>query len=104
MLKVNILKHLLFVVIIVSLNTLKVFAQEGKLLDSYMITSDSLNSSVLTEFLSPKIASSQFIMIGEQHGLKEVGDFTNLIYNIAQPFGYNHLCIETDAVAAKQIL
>ncbi|MGB0887434.1 MAG: hypothetical protein ACPGSL_04875 [Vicingaceae bacterium] len=101
--KIRSLNLLLFVIIIISFNNQNIFAQKVKTLSNYVITSDSLNSSVFREFIGSKIASSQFIMVGEQHGLREVGEITSLIYNIAQPFGYKHLCIETDAVAAKQI-
>jgi len=101
----NIKSSILFllVIFILSLQNQVAIAQKVDSIDDYIITTDSLQSSVLNEFFSSKIAASQFVMVGEQHGLREVGEITSLIYNIAQPFGYEYLCIETDAVAAQQI-
>jgi len=79
------------------------FTQKTNSLDEYVITTNSLGDSSLTEFIRSIIAPGQFVMVGEQHGLKEIGEITSLIYRIAQPLGYNYLCIETDAVAAYQI-
>lgn len=76
---------------------------QNNTLEQHIIKTESLNSSQVKELFSSKISKSQFVMIGEQHGLKETSRFTNLIYNLSKPFGYNTLCIETDAVAAKHI-
>jgi len=100
--KIRSLISLLHVVIALCL-TNQASAQKPKPLENYIITTDSLGSSEMTEFFSSKIATSQFVMVGEQHGLKEVGEITSLFYNMGQPLGYKYLCIETDAVAASQI-
>lgn len=103
MAKLKLSKFLLLQIAITSLTTTTIIAQEETSLDKYIITTDSFENPSLKELLSSKVASSQFVMIGEQHGIKEVGDFTKFTYQLAQPSGYKHLCIETDAVAAEQI-
>ncbi|KYG73059.1 hypothetical protein [Roseivirga echinicomitans] len=78
-------------------------AQTIDLLKENSFVVNDLASTELTDFLNKKIENSQFIMLGEQHGIKEVGDISNVIFNISKPFGYNTLCIETDFIAAKTI-
>lgn len=96
------LKTLLFAIIYILISQ-QAYAQEVKTKNSFGIVTDSLNNHELKEFISSKIASSQFLMIGEQHGIKEVGEITSWIYTLAQAYGFKHLCIETDAIAAMQI-
>ncbi|MCB0684196.1 MAG: hypothetical protein KDC32_25310, partial [Saprospiraceae bacterium] len=48
------------------------------------------------------IADQQFLLVGEQHGIAEVGQFTKALYLAAQSYGFQYLCIETDPfIAAK---
>ncbi len=78
-------------------------AQDKTDLANYSFEIDNLSDQKFAVLAKERLKNSQFVFIGEQHGVKEVGVFTNAIYNIAQPFGYKTLCIETDAVAAEKI-
>ena len=77
-------------------------AQELSIEDHVIMTND-LNDSVISNYLSEKISGSQFIFIGEEHGYKENTEITHSLFNLAQPWGYNYLAIETDSIAAKYI-
>ncbi|MBW1297010.1 hypothetical protein [Aquimarina litoralis] len=79
------------------------YPQKTVELSDYSFEVEQLTDNTFVSFTKKHLENSQFVMIGEQHGIKEVGEFTNALYNIAQPFGYKTLCIETDAVAAKTI-
>lgn len=97
--KKTILYTLLF---LMSLNT-TIQAQNGPDLADYSMNIDDLNDPEFVKLVKSKLTNSQFIFIGEQHGIKEAAVATNAFYNIGQEFGYNTLCIETDDLAAKQI-
>lgn len=44
----------------------------------------------------------QFLLVGEQHGIVEVGTFTSALIKAAQPLGFQYFCFETDPfIAAK---
>lgn len=64
---------------------------------------NDLQDKRFKEFTTNKLNNTQFVFIGEQHGIAEVGIFTNALYNLSQPFNYKTLCIETDALAARKI-
>lgn len=52
--------------------------------------------------LRKAIAESQFLLVGEQHGIVEAASFTKALMHEAKPSGYSHFCIETDPyIAAK---
>lgn len=70
-------------------------------IEKFTINVNTLQSEKLTSFFNKKIENTQFIMLGEQHGLQEVGEITNQLYNLAKPEGYSSLCIETSPFAAK---
>ncbi|WP_299218065.1 hypothetical protein [uncultured Aquimarina sp.] len=82
---------------------LSVNGQEKGLLETNSFFIADISNSKFTQFIKPKIQESQFVFLGEQHGIIEVGEITSLLYNIAQPFGFRTLCIETDDVAAKTL-
>lgn len=86
----------LVLVFFVSLN---IQAQNG--IEKHTFNTKDLNSNQLTQFFSNKIENTQFIMLGEQHGIREVGEITNTLYNLAKPKGYNALCIEVSPFAAS---
>ncbi|MEO0469739.1 MAG: hypothetical protein AAF206_08975 [Bacteroidota bacterium] len=46
--------------------------------------------------LQEAIAESQFVLIGEQHGIREVGAFTHGVWTMAHPEGYRYMVLETD--------
>ena len=90
-------------IICLSLNGL--FAQEkpttAELLAEYSFSVDDLSDPMLTKLVSSKIEESQFILIGESHGIVEAGVATQYFYELAYPNGFNTLCVETDPLAAR---
>lgn len=68
---------------------------------SDVLFSNDLKSEKIQDFFRKKTKGTQFIMLGEQHGIQEAGQTTNLLFNIAHKIGYNTLCIETSPFAAK---
>ncbi len=78
-------------------------AQTQPNLEDYILNVADLNDAKAVELINSKLSGSQFIFIGEQHGIKAAGTVTNAFYNMGQAFGYNTLCIETDKLAANEI-
>lgn len=98
------MKNIFFLLISTSLlSTIMIQAQDKVSLSNYSFQVDDLTDDKFVSLTKQRLENSQFVFVGEQHGIKEVGHFTNAIYDIAQPFGYRTLCIETDAVAAEKI-
>ncbi|AWX45015.1 hypothetical protein HME9304_02023 [Flagellimonas maritima] len=64
---------------------------------------DSFTERTFEDFVEKVIPESQFIFIGEQHGIQEAGIFTNIIFNWVNPLGFETLCIETDAILAEKL-
>lgn len=92
------IKFKLFILFVFS--TIILSAQN--IIEKHLFTINKIDTSKqFTSFIKNKIENSQFIMLGEQHGIKEVSQLTNLLYNIAYPYGYNTLCIETSPFAAN---
>ncbi|MBG6128627.1 hypothetical protein IWQ47_000683 [Aquimarina sp. EL_43] len=85
------------------LSTTVIYSQDKIDLSKYSFQIENFNDGTFLSFTKQRLENSQFVFVGEQHGIKEVGIFTNSIYDIAQPFGYHTLCIETDAIAAEKI-
>lgn len=79
------------------------FAQETNILEEYSLKINDINDNALTAYLNPKIEQSQFVLLGESHGIVEVGEITDHLYGLAKPFGFNTFCIETDPLVAKVI-
>lgn len=78
-------------------------AQETNILEEYTLKTEKINDETLTKYLLPKIEQSQFILLGESHGIMEVGEITNHLYQLSKPFDFNTLCIETDPLVARVI-
>ncbi|TSE11363.1 hypothetical protein [Aquimarina algiphila] len=78
-------------------------AQNQVDLAKYSFEIDDFTDQKFVTLTQKSLENSQFVFVGEQHGIKEAGTFTKFIYDIAQPFGYKTLCIETDALAAEKI-
>ena len=93
---------LLFVVAMVIFGN-GLFAQSALDLSDFSIQLDDLEGQQFRSFMEDRLQNSQFVFIGEQHGIKEAGVFTNVVYNLGQPFNYKTLCIETDAIAAAKL-
>lgn len=53
--------------------------------------------------LQEALGGKQFLLVGEQHGIVEVGAFTRALYTAAQPQGFNYFCIETDPFIAEKL-
>lgn len=53
--------------------------------------------------LQEAMQGQQFLLVGEQHGIVEVGTFTNALLAAAQPLGFQYFCIETDPFIAKKL-
>lgn len=56
-------------------------------------------AAVLQEAMQAK----QFLLVGEQHGIVEVGAFTAALLKAARPLGFDYFCIETDPFIAKKL-
>lgn len=41
--------------------------------------------------------------MGEQHGIKEVSEFSSALFTEAIPLGFKYLCIETDSYSAEKL-
>ncbi|MCE7994776.1 MAG: hypothetical protein HEP71_22565 [Roseivirga sp.] len=78
-------------------------AQNGPNLTDHILNIDDLNDPAFVQLMKNKLTNSQFVFVGEQHGIKEAAVVTNSFYNLGQAFGYNTLCIETDELAADQV-
>lgn len=78
-------------------------AQNGPNLTDHILNIDDLSDPAFVQLMNSKLTNSQFVFVGEQHGIKEAAVVTNAFYNLGQAFGYNTLCIETDEQAAEQI-
>lgn len=87
----------------ISLACITSSAQDEPLFASHSITVDNLEDAALDDFLRPHMENTQFVMVGEQHFIQEVGMVTKAVYELAEEYGYRTLCIENDALMAEQI-
>lgn len=55
------------------------------------------------DFLQTAMQSSQFFMIGEEHGVAEIPLATSALFQTAVNCGYNHLAIETGPLITEDI-
>ncbi|MEZ5039097.1 MAG: hypothetical protein R2828_04370 [Saprospiraceae bacterium] len=53
--------------------------------------------------LREAMKGKQFLLVGEQHGIVEVGQFTRVLFKESKPFGFNYFCIETDPFIAQKL-
>lgn len=95
-------RRLTFTVLVILLST-ACLAQQDSLLKAHTIYANDFEETAITQYLNDRISSSQFILLGETHGIVEVGEITNSLYNMSQPFGFNTLVIETDPLAASML-
>lgn len=92
-----------FLTLLIGLSSLTLFAQNIELIQKHSFSVPELSDTQFKDFIQPRIQESQFVFLGEQHGIVEVGQATSTLYSLGTPFGYKTLCIETDATAAKTI-
>jgi len=85
------------------------FSQDSLLLktfeeNSYQleIKNQELSGSSLPIILKA-IKESQFLMIGEQHGIKEVAEFATALSKKSFEEGFEFLCVETDPYVAEKL-
>ena len=67
------------------------------------ITEHGFESGEATDLLMDAVKTSQFILIGEQHGIQEIGQFTRHIYSVAQEQDYRHLALEVSPFMAENL-
>lgn len=90
-----------FLTLLIGLSSLSLFAQNLELIQKHSFSVPELSDTQFKDFIKPRIQESQFVFLGEQHGIIEVGEATSILYTLGNPFGYKTLCIETDPTAAK---
>ncbi|GAB5554142.1 MAG: hypothetical protein Sapg2KO_37330 [Saprospiraceae bacterium] len=81
--------------------TIFLFAQETTDWSDFYFEVDDLNEKAFVDLAKDKLKNSQFVMVGEQHGIQEVAKVTDVFYQLGQPEGYRYLCVETDPLAAR---
>ena len=96
------MKRLLYLFLCLTLQ-FSISAQDISSWASHSLAVDDLQSDAFRAFMTPRLEQTQFVMVGEQHFIQEVGAVTKAVYQIAQDFDYKTLCIENDALMAKQI-
>lgn len=52
------------------------------------------------EFLAKEAAKSQFMLVGEDHGLAQMPRFTAALFNLIRPAGYGHIVVEVGPLVA----
>ncbi len=55
------------------------------------------------EALSRAARENQFIMVGEDHGFREVPEFVGALFAAARPAGYRHLAVEIGPVTGRRL-
>jgi hypothetical protein len=55
------------------------------------------------DVLSRAARENQFIMVGEDHGFREVPQFVGALFATAQPAGYRHLAVEVGPVTSRRL-
>lgn len=90
-----------FLTLLICLSSLTLFSQNIELIQKHSFSVPELSDAQFKDFIKPRIQESQFVFLGEQHGIIEVGQATSILYTLGNPFGYKTLCVETDAIVAK---
>lgn len=55
------------------------------------------------EILEDAVRRHQLIMVGEMHGIREVGDFCEALFNTGKKHGFHYFAIESDPWVAEKI-
>jgi hypothetical protein len=55
------------------------------------------------DVLSRAARDNQFIMVGEDHGFREVPEFVGALFEVARPAGYRHLAVEVGPVTSRRL-
>ena len=55
------------------------------------------------DILARAARDNQFIMVGEDHGFREVPEFVGALFETARPAGYRHLAVEVGPVTSRRL-
>lgn len=91
------------ILLLISAIGVKANSGDSLLLAKNSFTITTFEDAKFKDVLQPKLQNSQFVLVGEQHGIAEVGEFTNHIFKACSELGYKNLCIETDPIVASNI-
>lgn len=102
------MKKLSLILLLISVSCLSGYAQDSVLVKHlkehlyHLSISEGALAGDGAKLLGAAIRNHQFILIGEQHGIAEVGQFTGAVFEEAAANGFEYLAIETDPfIAAK---
>lgn len=56
-----------------------------------------------SEIIREALVGSQFVLIGEQHGIEEVGHFTDIVFKECQDLDYRYLALEVSPMMAGEM-
>ncbi len=56
-----------------------------------------------SEIIREALVGSQFVLIGEQHGIEEVGHFTDIVFKECQDLDYKYLALEVSPMMAGEM-
>lgn len=56
-----------------------------------------------SEIIREALEGSQFVLIGEQHGIEEVGHFTHVLFEECQSLDYKYLALEVSPMMAEEM-
>jgi len=93
-----------FILLILSFYT-NIFGQENPIKDAtyhFSIQGDIFRGKG-ADTLKKYIQQSQFFMLGEEHNMKELQDFTASVIPLLKSSGYRHLALEIGPVAATKL-
>ena len=105
LIRIHLALLLIFVLIGSIRSQLDTTLAETLLRNTYLLdlTDDGFQGDDALDQIDSAIVGSQFIMVGEQHGIKEVGHFTDRLYTLAQQEGYRHLALEVSPFMAQEL-
>lgn len=102
------MKKLVFLTFILLLQIAFVTAQDSLLIEAIKANTYTLNVSgdkftgTGAAVIEEAVKTPQFLLVGEQHGIQAVGQFTKALFLAGAPHGFEYFCFETDPfVAAK---
>ncbi len=72
-------------------------------ISTFQVSESSISGDAF-EVLEEEIRQNQFLLIGESHGIAEIGLFTKLLFENANKEGFEHLVIETDPYGAEKLM
>lgn len=85
------------------------FSQDSLLIEALKKNTHHLNvkndrfSGKGAEVVRKAMKGQQFLLVGEQHGIQEVGEFTKALFLEGNPRGFDYLCVETDPFIAQKL-